>query len=265
MRFLLCCAILKLVLTAAPPAAAAPRAADTHRLAEAAAVFHAAVRRWDGAGLREAAGITAGVRDRAPDWPAAHYWNAVCEFHLALRDADHEDKATRRAAGRRLDRAEAALDRLLELDPSHGEGHALLASVLGLRLAEHPLTAAWRGFRVKRHEKRGQEAAPRNPRVWYLAGCSFYHAPSILGGRDKGLRYFEKADALFREEAGTAAGPLDPRWGHDSCLAFLGRIYEQQGENARAARAYRDALEANPHNRIAAAALSALGNKEDEQ
>jgi len=40
--------------------------------------------------------------------------------------------------------------------------------------------------------------------------------------------------------------------------SILGGIYEEEGDAARAAQAYRAALAANPHNRIAAEALSAL-------
>ena len=37
------------------------------------------------------------------------------------------------------------------------------------------------------------------------------------------------AEKLFEAEAKTAAAPLDPRWGYDSCLTFIGRTYEVLG------------------------------------
>ncbi|HOX03633.1 MAG TPA: tetratricopeptide repeat protein [Candidatus Paceibacterota bacterium] len=53
------------------------------------------------------------------------------------------------------------------------------------------------------------------------------------------------------EEAKAPAGPLEPRWGYDTCLTFIGRTCEQLGEGAKAADYYRKALARHPADHLA--------------
>jgi tetratricopeptide (TPR) repeat protein len=261
MRFPGTSAMLKLLLAAAisAPCHAAPR---TNELVGAVETFRVAYFAWDADGLQDAADRTAALCRRNPRWAPAQYWCAVCEFHLALQAAERKDGASRKAAAGHLDRAETCLERLLELDPGHGEAHALLGAVQGMRIAGNRLSAVWRGPAVKRHQGRALKLAGGNPRVHYLAGCSFFHAPALLGGRRKGLKHFHAAEKLYAAEQAATPHPLAPRWGRSSCYAFLGKTYEDEGKRERAVDYYRRCLAINPRNRIAIKGLAALEKEE---
>ena len=60
-----------------------------------------------------------------------------------------------------------------------------------------------------------------------------------------------KAEKLFEVEAETPATPLDPRWGYDSCLTFLGRTYELLGQRKEAVDYFRKALAMHPADHLA--------------
>lgn len=164
----------------------------------------------------------------------------------------------------RLAEAQESLERAVSEDPQDGEAHALLASVIGMRIAEHPLTSIWRGRAVMRHRKEALKLAPRSPRVHYLTGSSYYHAPAILGGRDRSLEYFLTAEPLFEEEALEPPDPLAPRWGRESCLSFIALVYEEQGNTQEALAYFRKALNVNPKDRLAREGLDRLSSTEGE-
>jgi len=44
------------------------------------------------------------------------------------------------------------------------------------------------------------------------------------------------AEELVAGEAGRPAGPLEPRWGRSSCLAFIGKTYGALGKPVAAER-----------------------------
>jgi tetratricopeptide (TPR) repeat protein len=60
------------------------------------------------------------------------------------------------------------------------------------------------------------------------------------------------AEKLFDSSGkATAATPLEPRWGHDSCLAFIGRAHELLGQLEDARNYFRKALALHPGNHVA--------------
>ena len=59
------------------------------------------------------------------------------------------------------------------------------------------------------------------------------------------------AETLFEAEAKTTAAPLDPRWGYDSCLTFLGRTCELLGQRKEAVDYFRKALAMHPADHLA--------------
>ena len=60
-----------------------------------------------------------------------------------------------------------------------------------------------------------------------------------------------KAEKLYATEAEKAGGPLEPRWGRSSCLAFIGKTYDALGKPTEAEKYFRRALELNPQDRLA--------------
>jgi hypothetical protein len=60
-----------------------------------------------------------------------------------------------------------------------------------------------------------------NPRVRYLLGmCQFHTAEKPAAYRET-LATLQAADQLYTAEAQRPCGPVEPRWGHGSCLTVL--------------------------------------------
>lgn len=245
-------------MRAPAPSAIGPPAEPAAELAAAVAFFHEAYAAWDGAGFGVAADRFDAVAERQPTSAAAHYWRGAALFHRCLYRLGTTGGKADRALGRDLEAAETALAGAVALEPGNGEAHALLATVIGLRIAANPMTAIWRGPAVMNHKNRALALAPRSPRVQYLLGSSYYHAPAILGGREQSLKYFLAAVPLFEEERRQPAAAAAPRWGYNSCLAFIGRWYEDAGDKVAAADYYRQALAVNPRDGLAKEGLGRL-------
>ncbi len=245
-------------LIAAPAGAGEP--ADP--LPAAVSAFNEAYSAWDGDGFRRAAERLADAGEREPESFPAHYWHGVAWFHFALFLLDLDDPGPE--VGRALDAAEEALERALELDGESGESYALLSAITGLRIGLNPLSGAWRGSRFQRRAERALELSPGNPRVHYLLGTNYYHAPQRMGGKEKAREHLLRAASLFEKERQTEAGPLQPRWGYDACLAFLGEVYLEEGDRQRARDYFRRTLAVNPEHGPAREKLRELETEKEK-
>jgi tetratricopeptide (TPR) repeat protein len=94
--------------------------------------------------------------------------------------------------------------------------------------------------------------------VHYLTGTSYYHAPGILGGKDKSLEHFLKAEELYEREVKARKDPLQPQWGYSACLAFTAKVYAKAGEEEQAKAYYTKALRVNPNDKLAQQGLADL-------
>ncbi len=227
-------------------------------LPETVAGFTAAVESWDGAALSRSAEELERLSRRLPESFPAHYWLGAARFHQALYLIDAPD--TGKQVDRALDGSEKALRQALELDESCGECFALLSAITGLRIGRNPLSGIWRGRRFQRQAGRALELSPENPRVHYLLGTNYYHAPERMGGKSRARKHFLKAAAFYEEERRKEAGELEPRWGYDTTLLFLGDLHREEGEREKAREFYLRALSANPANQKARMALEGLKN-----
>jgi len=242
------------------PAAAADEREDP--LPAGVAAFTAAYAGWNGDGFRRAAEQLKAAGESDPELFAAQYWHGVARFHFALFLLDLEDPGPE--AERALDAAEEALERALELDDGCGECYAILSGITGMRIGLNPLSGIWRGSRFKSQAERALELSPDDPRVHYLLGSNYYHGPDRLGGKEKARERFLAAEILFRKERETEAAPLQPRWGYDSCLAFLGELFLEDGDRTKARDYFRRTLAVNPNHGPARKRLQELENGENE-
>ena len=219
------------------------------------AQFSAAYQSWDGTGFAKAAATF----KQAPDTFMNRYWLGTAEFHrLLFLLGEPGTPKTRQASAQALESATAALERVVQLNPGYGEGHALLGTVYGLNIAANPLRAVWLGPRVMDQEKQARALSPDNPRVFYLDGMCRFYGPSVLGGKTEALKLLLTAEKLFSEEAAKPAGPIDPRWGRSTCLVYIGRTYAALDKPAEAKEYFRKALEANPRDRLAQSELEKI-------
>lgn len=247
--------LLTILLLFAAPFAQADSAAD--KLTEAGiSVFTNAYQAWDGDRFNDA------VKQfqRACDLPSAtatnFYWLGVAEFHRMLQLQSTPASATNQiAAQAACDAAVEALTTAVKLDDRNAESHALLGTLYGMKIKGSLLRAAWFGPRVQKQCRLALATGANDPRVQYLLGMCQFHTAKNPADWHETLATLLKAEKLFEAEAKVAAGPLEPRWGHDSCLTFIGRTYESLDERSEAAAYYRRALAMHPQDHIARAGL----------
>ena len=214
---------------------------------------------WNGERFHRAAEIFEGAITRAPDNYLPYYWKGVAQFHMILfYYGDGEQPKDEEKVKESLEAALATLEEAVALNENDSESYALLGVITGMKIAEQPLSAIWLGSKVMKYKKRALESDPENPRVQYLTGTSYYHAPGILGGKEKSLEHFLKAEALYERERDAEKDPLQPQWGYSTCLAFTAEVYVQAGEEERAEAYYTKALRVNPNDKLAQKGLADL-------
>jgi tetratricopeptide (TPR) repeat protein len=227
------------------------------------AEFGAAYREWDSARFQAAADLFRQACTNAPGSPTNFYWLGAAEFHRALQLQTVPAAPTNAlAVAAALDAAMEALLVAVKLAPEHAESHALLGTIYGMKIDGNLLRAVRFGPRVSRHGKLALQFGAENPRVRYLLGtCQFHTAKGAVAQREA-LATFLLTDKLYSAEAKQPAGPLDPRWGHSSCLTFIGRTYELLGQRAEAAAYFRRAILEHPADTVAKAGLQRVTNQQ---
>jgi tetratricopeptide (TPR) repeat protein len=227
-------------------------AASNDLSAAGVAEFNAAYRAWDGARFAAAAELFRQASTNAPTNVTNFYWLGTAQFHRMLQLQNAPAPRTNEAAARAtLDAALDALTLAVKLDERHAESHALLGTLYGMKISGSLLRAARFGPRVSKHQELALKHGASNPRVQYLLGICQFHTANKPAGWQAARQTLLKAEQLFEAEAKTTAAPLDPRWGYDSCLTFLGRTYELLGQRKEAADYFRKALAMHPADHLA--------------
>jgi len=214
--------------------------------------FTAAYQAWDAAGFKAASKLFDQACRQAPQSGTNFYWLGVADFYRLLHLLGTDQTHTHRPeAAKTIKSTIGALTQAVKLNERDAESHALLGTVCGMSIAMSPPRALWLGPRVMKHQKQALQYGPANPRVQYLLGMSHYHASAFGGGKKEALTCLLKAEKLYATEAEKAGGPLEPRWGRSSCLAFIGKTYDALGKPTEAEKYFRRALELNPPDRLA--------------
>jgi len=254
--------VLTILLLLAAPVVRADSAADKLTMA-GIAEFTNAYQAWDGARFVKADNLFQQACTNATATVTNYYWLGAGEFHRMLQLLGlPECKTNKLAAEAALDAAVDALTQAVKLDASHAESHALLATLYGMKISDNMLSAVWLGPRVQRELKLALADGGKNPRVKYLLGTSQFYMAIRSASRREALTNLLAAEKLFTAEAKTPAAPLDPRWGHDSCLTFIGLSYEKLGQRTAAAEYFRKALVMHPQDGLAQAGLKRVTKNE---
>ncbi len=226
------------------------------------AEFNAAYQAWDGARFGAAAELFRQASTNAPTSSTCYYWLGAAQFHRLLQLHSLSPSPTNTlAADVAMDAALAALETAVKLDARQAESHALLGTLYGMKIDGNLLRAARFGPRVQKHCEQAKELGPENPRVRYLVGTCQFHTAKKPSAQREALATFLSADKLFAKEAQQAAGPLEPRWGHSSCLTFIGRTYERLGQRAEAADYFRRTLAEHPADHLAKEGVARVTQK----
>jgi tetratricopeptide (TPR) repeat protein len=230
---------------------------------EGIAEFTAAYQAWDGARFVTAAATFRQASANASATATNFYWLGAAEFHRMLQLQNSPGSETNKSASTAaLDAAVDALTTTVKLNQQHAESHALLATLYGMKINGNLLRGVRFGPRVQEHQELALASGVNNPRVLYLLGmCQFHTAKKPAAWRET-LATLLAAEKLFEAEAKTAAAPLEPRWGHDSCLTFIGRTYELLGQPKDAAEYFRKALAIHPQDHLAQDGLKRVAAKQ---
>jgi len=221
------------------------------------AEFIAAYQAWDGARFGAAAELFRQAGSNAPTSSTCFYWLGVAQFHRMLQlQTLPAASSNQLAADAAMDAALSALNLAVKLDQRHAESHALLGTLYGMKIDGNLLRAARFGPRVQTHRRQAMEFGADNPRVRYLLGTCQFHTAKKPAAQRESLASFLAAEKLFAAEAQRASGPLEPRWGHSTCLTFIGRTYELLGRRPEAAGYFRKALAQHPADHVAREGLA---------
>lgn len=238
------------------------RAGSNDLTATGVAEFTAAYQAWDGTRFAAAAELFRRATTNAPTNATNFYWLGTAQFHRMLQLQTAPGNRTNAAAATTaLAAAVEALTLAVKLDERHVESHALLGTLYGMKIDGNLLRAVKFGPRVAKHKNLALNHGASNARVQYLHGmCQFHTAGKPVAWREA-LTTLLKAEKLFGTEARTAAAPLEPRWGYDSCLTFIGRTYELLGQRKEAADYFRKALTMHPADHLAKDGLERMTEK----
>jgi tetratricopeptide (TPR) repeat protein len=229
------------------------------KLVAGVAEFTAAYQAWDATRFGAAAELFRQAASNSPDSSTNFYWLGAAQFHRMLQLRSLPDNSTNAVAA--MDAAVAVLKTAVKLDERHAESHALLGTLYGMKINGSVLRAAWFGPRVARHRAQAMASGADNPRVRYLLGmCQFHTAEKPAAWREAQTTLLA-AEKLFAAEAQRTGGPLEPRWGHSSCLTFIGRTCELLGERTRAGEYFSKALAMHPADHLAKEGLKRVSEK----
>ena len=246
-----------IVILASAMIATADQAADT-LTTTGISEFTAAYQAWNGARFGKAGDLFNQAAALTPQSVTNYYWRGTALFHRMLQLRDASDTKSADAA---MDAAVAALETAVKLDPGHGESHALLGTLYGMKINGSMIRAIRFGPSVQDHQRQALKNGATNPRVRYLLGTGQFHTAKDAAAKREGLNTLLKAEQLFVAEAKRPQKPFDPRWGYSSCLTFIGRSYETLGQPSEAADYYRKSLTEHPEDHIAKAGIKRLSGK----
>ena len=256
--------VLAILFLLAVPLARADSEADRLTVA-GIAEFTNAYQAWDGTRFATAEKMLQQACTNSSATATNYYWLGTAEFHRMLQLLGLPESATNKAAARAaLDAAVDSLEKGVKMDGSQAETHALLGTLYGMKIGDNVLRALTLGPSVQRELKLALTGGTNNSRVRYLLGMSQFHTALGTASLREALTTLLAAEKLFEAEQKVPAGPLEPRWGHDSCLTFIGLSYEKLGQRQKAAEYFRKALAMHPNDGLAQEGLKRV-TKTDEK
>ena len=216
------------------------------------AEFTAAYQAWDIQRFSAAAELFRRATTNAPGSCTNFYWLGTAHFHRLIHLLGQKGSRTNNVPiDAALESAITAFETALKLNERDAVSHALLGTLCGMSIARSPPRALWLGPRVMKHQKKALLYGATNPRVQYLLGMNHFHAGRLGRGKTEALKCLLKAEQLYNEEAAKAGGPLEPRWGRSTCLAYVGKTYDALGKATEAEEYFRKTLQVNPEDRLA--------------
>jgi tetratricopeptide (TPR) repeat protein len=229
---------------AAQSGSAPPKWADT-----VSAAIEKAQLAGDTAGLAAAVALASRVAIAYPTDGLILHYQGYALYRQALLASQFGD------ATRTFERARDVLTKSLDYRVLP-ETHILLSAIDGQLIAKNPARAMELGMASQTSSNAAIRSGPANPRVWLIRGQGAMFTPSEYGGGlDVAKDFLERSIQYF---ASDAPKPGEPSWGRAEAYAWLGQVYEKQGDKTKAAELYKKALDVNPNYRYATVLSAAL-------
>ena len=229
-------------------------------LADGIMIFRSAYTTWNAEKFNEAEeqiemSIEKGLENHLP-----HYWKGVVNFHLVnLYLWGTKEVVDKKKGSIHIDRAIESLKKALQLNDRDPESLALAGTLYGIQIYQKPYLAPLLGPKYFKLIKTALENEPENPRIHYLIGMSYLFTPKYLGGGvKKGLTHLLKAHKFFEKEVTIKPMPFAPRWGHSTCLDFIGKAYIKLKNYKKAESYFKKALTINSEDKLAKSGLEEL-------
>lgn len=141
-----------------------------------------------------------------------------------------------------LDIASEVLSELKEQMPTNSDVHALLANVLGMKVALQPETALSNGPASVKASQMALVLSPSNPRAHFVKGVLQYHMPAEYGGSAVvAIEHFD--DAIKSYKDGNFA---EYNWGHADAYIWRGLAQVKLGKQSKAVADFERALSIAP-------------------
>lgn len=133
------------------------------------------------------------------------------------------------------------LESLVESDKYGAEAKALLSGVYGYKIAYSPLKGMFYGPKSSSLLEQAMEENPLSPIVLKMYASNQYFTPEMWGGdREKAMKAFEKSTEVFSKNK------QEKSWMHLDNLAWIGMIYQENGEVEKAKSTWEKALAIEP-------------------
>ena len=175
----------------------------------------------------------------------AHYYAGAASSDVANLLAESGQKGLKKRIAAHINSAVRHLEAVVELNPTNGEGWALLALAYVHKITVRPFRGPSLGRKFDRSMERAIEIDPNNPRIKLMKAIADYELPGIVGGSKKRAeRLLKEAILIFADEV--VEDPFEPSWGYDQAYARLGIVYMDRGDLENARNAFEQALEINP-------------------
>ena len=140
------------------------------------------------------------------------------------------------------DDCQERLESLVESKKFGAEAKALLSGVYGFKIAYSPLKGMFYGPKSSTLLDQAMEENPSSPIVLKLYASNQYFTPEMWGGnKDLALKAFKKSTEYFGKNN------QEKSWMNLDNLAWIGKIYQEEGQPEIAKLTWKKALEIEPN------------------
>lgn len=140
------------------------------------------------------------------------------------------------------DDCQERLESLVESKKFGAEAKALLSGVYGFKIAYSPLKGMFYGPKSSTLLEQAMEENPSSPIVLKLYASNQYFTPEMWGGnKDLALKAFEKSTENFGKN------DQEKSWMNLDNLAWIGMIYQEEGQLDKAKSTWEKAVEIEPN------------------